>query len=108
MNPYALILFVAFLFVVTALFIGGSVDRQHESCQSEADAREFIDPTSRSSRPSVESKFPADLTRPGEIEIICQSCAIASAHLTALPNGDTVCPACHEKAILAAVFTPLE
>jgi hypothetical protein len=44
----------------------------------------------------------------GSIEIICTRCQRQSNLLRALPNGDTVCPQCHEALILDAVFAPLE
>jgi hypothetical protein len=50
MNPYALITFVAFIFVMAALFLGGAMDAHDESCQPAPDDspfdrdREFIDP----------------------------------------------------------------
>lgn len=42
------------------------------------------------------------------IQIICARCQTESNLLRALPNGDVVCPACHEKLVLDAVFAPLE
>jgi hypothetical protein len=72
-------------------------------------------PALRPSRPSVEfpstagSPFrPIDPPPTGRIEIICANCKKLSARLHALPDGNVVCPTCHESLVLNAVFTPLE
>lgn len=67
--------------------------------------REFNDPDGR----AAILASPDQPVTSGQIEILCQTCGQKSDHLIVRPNGNTVCPACpQQKAILEAVFTPLE
>jgi hypothetical protein len=118
MNPIAESLLVVAAATLSGLafctLIAGAwlaIHRHHEADlppieQQQIDAlftrdREFHEPN-RGSRGDEA------LTFPGPLQIVCGHCLKYSPHLRALPNGNTVCPACHEKLVLDAVFTPLE